>query len=227
MRLGVVAWVSIVVLTGSGTSFADVLGFDDITTNESASIPYGYGGLNWDTFNVGKARIWTGSGYYNGLVSGDYVAFNWNGNPAEISSTPFNLAGAYFTGAWRDGLAIDIVGYRDTTVAYTYGAVVNTKGPMWVTLDFSNVTRVTFTSHGGTKNPNMGLDGTQFVMENMEYSRGGSTHCPGVSTEGLVAFYDFEGDASDKSGNGLNGTLPTEPRWLVMHRGALSYRSTA
>ncbi|MBN2128922.1 MAG: PASTA domain-containing protein [Sedimentisphaerales bacterium] len=154
----------------SGEASTRVLTFDDITSAETAWIPGDYGGfLMWDTFVAGKARLWGGSGYHNGLVSGDYVAYNGNGNPAEISGPSFNIIGAYFTAAWNDGLNIDIEGYRDGAQVYTYTAVVDTSGPSWVQLDFANVDRVRFTSYGGTHNPQFSLRGTQFAMDDMSY----------------------------------------------------------
>ncbi|MBP7053353.1 MAG: pre-peptidase C-terminal domain-containing protein [Phycisphaerae bacterium] len=163
--------VGLVLLSLGSICSAEVLTFDNVTSEETAPIADNYGGFQlWTTFYAGKARLWPGSGYYNGLVSGDYVAYNNGGNPAEIQGTPFDLYGAYFTAAWNDGLNIDIEGYRSGSPVHTLTAVVNTSGPQWVSMNFTNVDRVSFTSHGGTHNPDMGLSGVQFAMEDMEYS---------------------------------------------------------
>ncbi|MBP7053352.1 MAG: hypothetical protein KBE65_20275 [Phycisphaerae bacterium] len=170
MKVELALCVGVCLLVLSAPSFADVLGFDDITTDSTAWIPDGYGGLNWDTFVAGKASAWQGSGYYNGLVSDSYVAYNDGGNPAEISGDAFNLTGAYLTAAWNDGLCVHIEGYRSDSLVYTHTAVVDTSGPQWADLDFINVDRVLFTSYGGTHNSKFSLYGTQFAMDNMIYS---------------------------------------------------------
>ena len=163
--------VALVAVSVGSLCSAETLTFDDITSEETAWVPDDYGGfLVWDTFVAGKASLWEGSGYYNGLVSGDYVAYNGNGNPAEIQGESFNIAGAYFTAAWNDGLNIDIEGYRDGSLVYTYTAVVDTSGPTWVQLDITDVAKVRFTSYGGTHNPEFTHYGTQFAMDDLSYS---------------------------------------------------------
>ena len=82
-----VVTLAILLLVAVGRSDADVLTFDDITTDTGCctDIPDNYGGLTWsDSFAVlnPTANYTTPSGYLNGLVSGDYVALNWRSRDA-------------------------------------------------------------------------------------------------------------------------------------------------
>jgi hypothetical protein len=54
-----------------------VLTFDDITTGitDAVPVPNGYGGFNWDNFNVIHKSFWPGSGYDLGCVTPNYVAY--------------------------------------------------------------------------------------------------------------------------------------------------------
>jgi len=91
----------VLVVCGFGASanaVVTVLTFDDVTGANIDLIPDGYGGLNWDNMAVLDAPVLhPGSGYENGLVSGDYVAFNNAELVATVTESPFNFIGAYLT----------------------------------------------------------------------------------------------------------------------------------
>ncbi|MBN1505858.1 MAG: hypothetical protein JW955_03385 [Sedimentisphaerales bacterium] len=193
--------------TSETSPTAKLVTFDTVTTAETEWIPDKYGGLNWDNFIVSKASSHGASGYRNGLISGDYVAFNGTGNPAEISGDPFNFLGAHFTAAWRNGLTIDIEGFRGTTVVHTESVVANASAPMYVGLNFTNVTRVRFTSHGGTHDPVFSTDGTQFVMDDMEYSMYGSSNWSPDSVE-IMPPNPTSCDELTITVSGTSGSLP-------------------
>ena len=146
--------------------------FDEVTTEPDAAIGNGYAGFNWQEFWVLNAPEypWNPSGYLNGLVSGDYVAFNGWGTPAEFSGRRFNFEGVYLTSAWRDGMNIDIEGYRFGTLIYSETIVLNTNAPVWFEADYLNVDRVRFVSSGGTHHTGYAGDGTQFAMDNLTFS---------------------------------------------------------
>jgi len=166
----------------SGTASALVLTFDDVSTIMYDAIPEGYGGLDWDNFYVVHEDYCPGSGYDNGVVSHNYVAYNFGGSPASILISAgdgfpaFDFEGAYITGAWNDGLSVNIVGYLDGSEIYNQTVVVDTDGPTWFDADYYNIDELLFTSSGGT---NAGLPlyggpvigtGEHFAMDNFTYT---------------------------------------------------------
>lgn len=154
----------------STSAVAGVTTFDDVTTEDiGGTIPAGYGGLTWSNFAVlnGANYFNNPSGYVNGVVSADYVAFNGNGSLAGFSGDPFNLVGAYFTAAWQDGLLIEVDGFLNGASVASTEFTVDTTGP--VSVDFNwTVDEVTFASSGGTPAfENRLKGGTQFAMDNL------------------------------------------------------------
>lgn len=147
--LGVMSLLFTVMPATAGT----IVSFDDLTTaNKLCDIPDGYAGLEWDNFGAMRYdRYGVGaSGYYNGTVSMGYTGLNAYGEPAAISAAdPFNLVGAYFTAAWRDGLLVDVTGYLGDNPVYQTSFAVDTDGPMWVQFDWANIDCVRFVTSGG------------------------------------------------------------------------------
>lgn len=76
----------------------------------------------------------------------------------------------YLTSALRDGMNIDIEGYRFGTLIYSETIVLNTNAPVWFEADYLNVDRVRFVSSGGTHHTGYAGDGTQFAMDNLSFS---------------------------------------------------------
>lgn len=152
-------------------AWATVDRFDEVTTLPDAGISDGYAGFNWQEFWVLDATHYASnpSGYLNGLVSGDYVAFNGWGNPAEFSGGPFHFVGTYLTGAWRDGMSLDIEGYRLGILVYSETVVLDTDAPLWFQADYLNVDTVRFVPYGGTHHDGYAGDGTQFAMDNLTF----------------------------------------------------------
>ena len=147
---------------------AVVLTFDDLPSNPYASIPNGYGGLQWNNF-LSHNGTPSGSGYDTGSVSGLNTAFNSGGNAASFSSaTAFSLRDAFFTAAWNNGLQIHVVATGGSNT-FTSDFTVNTSGPLNVFFNWSNINTVTFTSFGGVANPGLtGIGaGTHFAMDNL------------------------------------------------------------
>ncbi len=71
------------------TTRATLFTFDDLSDNGGGwtQIPNGYAGLDWNYFNVmNSADFGVASGFLNGTVSGNNVAFNPSGVEATISS---------------------------------------------------------------------------------------------------------------------------------------------
>ena len=161
---------------------AQTITFDDLNPETLAGSPYpfdapipdGYAGLQWN-------NVWVldvpqnlqadpaATGYKDGLVSGNNVAFNDRGNPASISGGAFNLNSAYLTAAWNNGLQVEVQGYVGATLTYDNTYTLNTTGPSLITFNYLDVDEVNFISSGGV---NAGLSGigTEFAMDNMAIS---------------------------------------------------------
>lgn len=165
--------VLVVLFAFVGWAGADVLTFDDIPCNACETpIPNGYGGLNWDNFWILDAVNYglNPSGYLNGMVSSNNVAFNAFSADAYIVSGPaFTFNSAYFTGAWNDDLTIRVQGWLDGVMLYNTSFLVDTTGPTQMFFGWT-VDYLVFSSSGGTDNPDLPGSGTHFAMDNFEYN---------------------------------------------------------
>jgi len=153
-------------LLTSTTTQAIVLTFDDLGTGGAVS--NGYGGLNWSNYNILHAvNYQKPSGYFNGLVSGDYVAFNNSAFTASVSSaTPFDLNSAYFTAAWNTGLNVTVKGFFNSAETYSQTFTVDTDAPTLINFNFLGIDRATFSSSGGI-NAGLSGGGEHFAVDNM------------------------------------------------------------
>ena len=149
-----------------------VLTFDDISNADSGLIPDGYGGLTWsggigDFSYINGGDVWPGTGYDNGTVSGEYVAFNGFAEPVTMSSeTDFDFNSAYLTAAWNEGLNIEVVGFSDGLELYSQTVVVDPYFPTEFEFNFFGVDEVEFTSFGGT-DADLGGSGEHFALDNL------------------------------------------------------------
>src|SRR5690348_12385996 len=104
-RIGLLAIVVAALLAVE--SRASILTFDNIGPSPSGNpIPNGYGGFTWSNMYYLNGTTFGPSGYQNGRVSGDFVAYNGFGTTAQVADGVFTFNGAYFTGAWNNGLHI-------------------------------------------------------------------------------------------------------------------------
>lgn len=67
----------------ASAAFADVIKFDDITTNVSTAVPGQYQGFSWTNLRVVvgdtlNPKLGLGPGFANSIVSGSYVAYAQN-----------------------------------------------------------------------------------------------------------------------------------------------------
>ena len=140
---------------------ADVINFSGLSTDNfhnppQAPIPNGYGGFNWSNFsslNTLNDPNATPSGFSHADTDGASpdVAFNRRGKPASLSrTTDFSFYGAFFTAAWRDGLHIEVEGFRDGKLVDVKKFTVNSTGPTFESFDFQNIDKLEFKSWGGT-----------------------------------------------------------------------------
>lgn len=170
-KLLTIPFLLLCILTTS--SQAAVLTFDDITTNSIEFPVDTYGGLTWNNLGVVSAEAaggnHIGSGYDSGTVSGDYVGYNGSGYPLTVSGSAFNFIGAYLTGAWNDGLSIDIVGNRSGIELYSQTITIDSTSATWFEFNFLGIDELIFTSYGGT-DAGYGGGGVHFAMDDFTYS---------------------------------------------------------
>lgn len=155
--------VAALLTTGVVNASASTLTFEGLTDRNS--ITNGYGGLSWNNFSALDTSSYTASGYVNGTVSGNMVAYNAYGQPASITSlTAFTLNSAFFTGAWNNGLTIHVTGSGATN--YATDIVVSTTTPTNYVFNWTGLTSVNFSTFGGTPAGYSG-SGTHFAMDNL------------------------------------------------------------
>lgn len=136
---------------------ATVLGFDDLTTtNIYALSPTGYGGLNWSTnFYILDKNNFPGTGYENGVVSGNYVAYNAGVEDVSVSGSAFTFDSAYFASAWNDQI-LHLEGWLDGAMIYSADIAIVTSGSALFNFNWT-VDTLTFHSTANS----------QFVLDNM------------------------------------------------------------
>lgn len=180
-KLSVAALSVVAIATALGEKAeAVVLTFDDIeTTYGFGAIEDGYGDLNWDNFGYVNKAFHPSSGYENGSVSGEYTAFNWYAQPAEVTGELFDFDGAFLSAAWNNGLSILVEGFVGKVLKYSQEVVVNPDKPNWFAFNYTEVDRLRFTSSGGVDaNPNDNIVGRNFVMDNFTYHQSNSKPTP-------------------------------------------------
>lgn len=141
----------------AGGVHATVLTFDDIPSPISQmAVPNGYGGFSWSQVNILHKNVAaSGSGYKNGLVSGDWVAYNNFDNLAVTSGAMFDFTGAWFTSAWDDANTLVVKGYVGTVEQFSASVGIVKAQATWIQLDFMGIDKLT-----------LDTTGTQFVMDN-------------------------------------------------------------
>ena len=124
--------------------------FDDLNAT-TAGIPIynGYGGLNWNNFYALDGVHYGASGYQNGVITPNGVAYNGYGNTAEITSgSTFTLGGGYFTAAWQN-FNLEVQGYNGASLVYDQTFSLNTISPQYLVFNYANITDARFLT-GGT-----------------------------------------------------------------------------
>jgi hypothetical protein len=162
--------------TGGSAGPAFGIGFDDLSTTTIdgtdyyyiGDIPDAYNGFTWNNIGVVDGITSVGSGYNAGTVSPNNVSYNEYANPGSMtSSTPFNLYSAYLTGAWNDGLQVEVQGYAQGKLIYDNTYTANSTSATLFTFNYLGVDEVDFSSSGGTQNPNYNFNGEQFLMDDV------------------------------------------------------------
>lgn len=190
-KLLVILCVVLLVFSFAGVAKSVVLTFDDITSLPGQSqIPDGYGGFHWEkdtSDGTGATAIYLSNiptltdpgyqntGWLNSLVSGDFVGWNNNGDPAWIFSVSgsFDFNGTYFTAAYNDGLNITLDGYLDDQLLYSSTIIVDTTSPIWFDFNYLGINKMKMTPFGGIAAPGIpysGDDRTHFAMDNFTFN---------------------------------------------------------
>jgi hypothetical protein len=160
---------------GCSTAQAAVITFDDLPATDTDAIQNGYHGFNWgDNFMTSVAYIHKdtlpGTGFANGVVSGDYAAFNNFATTSTITSDLFTFNGAYLTAAWNEGLLVEVTGFLNNLALFTKTVTLGTQQAQWFDFNFIGINQLSFRAWGGTPgNPNEG--GEHFVMDNFTYNQ--------------------------------------------------------
>lgn len=123
-----------------------VVGFDDLlTTTGVFEVPSGYGGLDWYNLVAMHQRFTDGPGYINTSMSGEFIAYNSSGHPAQVfSDKPFDFAGAYFGAGWNDaeGETLVLKAWRGDQPVYEDSVVLSASGPVYFAADYMRITRL-------------------------------------------------------------------------------------
>jgi PEP-CTERM motif len=147
------------------------IGFDDLPGSFSP-VPNGYYNLGWNNFYYLDGVNYSGnpSGYQNGVVSPNNVAYNAFGNPASIYSAhvdPFYVLSGFVTAAWRDNLEINITGYYGGNPVISGDFFINTDGPTYFyATGIAWIDDLVFTTSGGVNHGYNG-DGTHVALDDL------------------------------------------------------------
>jgi hypothetical protein len=146
------------------TPAANPITFDDLPSPGTGSqpVPSGYRGFIWGNFFY-QNGISTA-----GMVSASNVAFNGYGSNAFISNAaPFNLISAYATAEYYDNLQLTVLGSAGGTLRYSNTFTLNPTAPSLLVFNYNAVTRVDFSSSGGTLHAGFFGGGPEFVLDNV------------------------------------------------------------
>lgn len=147
------------------------INFDDLP-GTILPIPNGYYNLNWNNYWYldGVNYFGNPSGYQNGVVSPNNVAYNAFGNPASVwqrTADPFIVYSGFLTAAWNDGLQVDLTGYYAGNPVIAGSFLIDTSGP---TFFFATapvwIDTFTIVSSGGVNHGYSG-SGTHYALDDL------------------------------------------------------------
>ncbi|MEP7001374.1 MAG: PEP-CTERM sorting domain-containing protein [bacterium] len=137
--------------------------------SNGAYISSGYSGLNWSNFIFLNATTFGYPGYANGRHSGDFVAYNAYGTPAQMlqATGPFTFNSAWFSSAWNTNLNINVTGYVGGVATFFQSAVLQpTGGAQQLVFNWTNLDKVEFATSGGSS-AGYGGAGTHFAIDDV------------------------------------------------------------
>jgi hypothetical protein len=147
---------------------ATTINFDDLGGYETP-ISNGYAGLNWNNWFVLDGTGFEPSGYVNGVVSKENVAYNAYGDPATFSAQKgsFTLNSFYLTAAWNNNLDVTVRGYDAANALVDKASFqVSTSGPTLERFNWTNLASVTLSTSGGVPAGYNG-GGTHVALDNL------------------------------------------------------------
>lgn len=142
-----------------------------------AQLPNGYSGLRWTDFWV-IDRVYARS-YAPNFLSGyertasftnsQTVGFNAGGGNASLSSdTPFDFGSAVLAAAFRTGMTVQLTAFDALGNVVGNESYSVSTAPRTITPNFTGVSRVSFSSFGGTVDPGAeNVGGVQFALDNV------------------------------------------------------------
>jgi hypothetical protein len=141
MKSSVAAMLCATSLLAGSPATATVITFDD-GAYTSTGIAEGYAGFNWTNMYSYPGFWIPDTGYSNGTVSGDYVAFNDGPGPGSFSSeSPFTLVSMEVTKAWHSGTT-HFAGFTESGLTYEMDVYATTLGPVHAVFNWYGVTRI-------------------------------------------------------------------------------------
>ena len=163
---------------------AEIVDFEDIDLQGEVSLPAPYViGDHADYFYFANFGCFDSiladealgySGYTNGATSGNQAAYSVFAAPSSIvlsnysAGDRFDLAGGFFTSAWREGLQVRIrafIGF-DNEEIYDQTFTVNSDAS-YLDLGITGASMVTFETYGGTF-AGFSNDGSNFIMDDID-----------------------------------------------------------
>jgi len=159
-------------LLAVGQVQATIATFDDLP---GTGVPIGsYAGFTWSAYFYqldGSLPAYQDTGYDHGRVSDNHVAYSAWENVVAVSDGEFDFNGAWLTGAWNDGLSIQVKGYLGLGLLYDQTVIVNTTGPIWFNFNYLSIDQLEFSSSGGIPHNIADIGhGTHFVMDDFTYT---------------------------------------------------------
>jgi len=168
-----------ILLLSSSLSQAKTLYFDESSLGHISMLPDGYGfsDLAWSGVYSLDIPTWKAthpsSGYPNGLVSGNKVAFS---APDAYIYSPsgdlFDFESVYMTAAWRDNMDVQVIGYKNSVVLYNKTVTVSTSNSTLFNFNFNDIDALGFVPVVPSGTFHVGYTSTAYniVMDNFTLS---------------------------------------------------------
>ncbi len=163
---------------------------DELNQNDDDSIIYDSNLYVLDGSNL------TSSGYFNGIVSGDNVAYNANGvSPISFSFTEVvTFESTYMTSSWYTTQDVVFEGYLNGQLIYTSDSIeINYNGPTLIELNWDNIDQlIVYNTPTGTDVQEDNGSGSHWAMDDFTYSLGSGKK---------VVYETIDVDSQDTNGN--------------------------
>ncbi|TLP36807.1 DUF5801 repeats-in-toxin domain-containing protein [Arcobacter arenosus] len=138
------------------------------------------------------------SGYVNGIISGDNVAYNANGvSPISFSFTEVvTFESTYMTSSWYTTQDVVFEGYLNGQLIYTSDSIeINYNGPTLIELNWDNIDQlIVYNTPTGIDVQEDNGSGSHWAMDDFTYSLGSGKK---------VVYETIDADSQDTNGNGI------------------------